>query len=128
MLQKMWRKHWASKLLVMPAKAGIHDLTFSNLMAETFYVYIITNRPNGILYVGVTNDLSRRIYEHKNKLYKGFSETHGLNILVYYEAYPDPEAAIQAEKRMKKWNRAWKIRRILTANPNWNDLYEDLNK
>ena len=97
-------------------------------MSENYYVYFITNKPNGILYTGVTNNLARRIFEHKNKIYKGFTEKHGLDRLVYYEVYDTPETAIQAEKRIKKWNRAWKVRRILTKNPNWDDLYEDLNK
>ncbi|MDX1921644.1 MAG: GIY-YIG nuclease family protein [Alphaproteobacteria bacterium] len=97
-------------------------------MPENYFVYILTNKPNGILYVGMTNNIARRIIEHKQNLYEGFSKKYGLNKLVYYEVYNDPESAIVAEKRMKKWNRAWKVRRILTTNPNWDDLIEDLNK
>lgn len=110
------------------ARAGGHPRTNYIFMSEEFYIYIITNRPNGILYVGVTNNLRRRIYEHKLKLYDGFSKKYNLERLVYYEVYPDPEAAIQAEKRMKKWNRSWKVKRILANNPNWDDLYQDLNR
>ena len=68
-----------------------------------YYTYIITNKPNGILYIGMTNNLARRMYEHKSKAIDGFSKKYGLDILVYYEVYPDPESAIHAEKRMKFW-------------------------
>ena len=96
-------------------------------MPDAFYVYIMTNKPNGILYVGVTNNIARRTYENQQGIYKGFTQKYGLKILVYYEVYPSPEEAIQAEKRMKKWNRAWKIRRILMTNPDWKDLSLSLN-
>ncbi|HVY13435.1 MAG TPA: GIY-YIG nuclease family protein [Alphaproteobacteria bacterium] len=95
-------------------------------MNREYYVYIITNRPNGILYVGVTSNLSRRMYEHQRGLLEGFSKKYGLKLLVYYENYPTPAEAIQAETRMKKWNRAWKVRRILEVNPEWKDLSKDL--
>ncbi len=75
----------------------------------------------------MTNDLSRRLHEHKNGLLEGFSKKYALKRLVYYESYATPGEAIQAEKRMKHWSRAWKVRRILQMNPEWNDLYETIN-
>ncbi len=92
------------------------------------YVYILTNKPNGILYIGVTNDLARRVYEHKQKLVKGFTQKYGLDTLVYYEPYESITEAIAREKAMKEWKRAWKVRRVLESNPEWKDLYEQLNQ
>ncbi|NBX02665.1 MAG: GIY-YIG nuclease family protein [Alphaproteobacteria bacterium] len=92
------------------------------------YVYILTNKPNGILYIGVTNDLARRVYEHKQKLVKGFTQKYGLDTLVYYEPYESITEAIAREKTMKEWKRAWKVRRIVESNPDWHDLYEQLNQ
>ena len=92
-----------------------------------FHVYIMTNRPCGTLYIGVTNNLSRRAFEHREKLMGGFTEKYNLKQLVYYEEYPTIVEAIAREKAMKKWNRAWKIRVIEEMNPNWNDLYLALN-
>ena len=106
----------------MPAKAGIYEKLWSKIMGKFYYVYLMTNKPNGILYIGVTSNLSRHIYEHQKNLFEGFTKQHGLKLLVYYEAYPTPYEAIQAEKRMKKWNRAWKVKRVLTMNPDWKDL------
>jgi len=103
---------------------AIHVL-FSSSMAGGC-VYILSNRPNGILYVGVTNDLIRRIYEHREGVVKGFSKTHGLKHLVYYEQYDDIRIAIQREKTMKHWSRAWKVRLIHGFNPEWKDLYSSL--
>jgi putative endonuclease len=91
-----------------------------------YYIYIITNKPFGTLYIGMTNNLIRRIYEHKEKLIDGFSKKYDLDKLVYYEAYNTAKEAIIREKRMKKWNRKWKINAILKNNPNWNDLYQIL--
>ena len=90
------------------------------------WVYIITNRPNGTLYTGVTNDLSRRAYEHRTGLYEGFTKQYGLTRLVYMEHYEDIRIAIQRERNMKHWSRAWKVRLILDLNPGWRDLYDDL--
>jgi len=90
------------------------------------YTYIITNKPNGVLYIGVTNDLIRRIGEHKQKLVAGFSKQHDLTQLVYYEIHESMAEAIHREKCMKEWKRAWKVRRILETNPAWNDLYDGL--
>lgn len=90
------------------------------------YVYILTNRPNGTLYVGVTSDLSNRVWQHKTKVFPGFSAKYGLDRLVYYETYQLVAAAIQREKAIKHWSRARKVRLILVGNPEWRDLYEDL--
>ena len=86
----------------------------------------MANNENGTLYVGVTNDLSRRIWEHKNGRADSFTRKYRVNRLVYYETYTDVRDAIAREKAMKKWNRKWKLNRINAANPDWNDLYEEL--
>lgn len=90
------------------------------------WVYIVTNRPDGTLYVGVTNDLPRRIAQHKAKQVPGFTARYDLTRLVYAEPHDDIRAAIQREKNIKHWPRAWKVRLILDANPDWDDLYGDL--
>lgn len=91
-----------------------------------YFVYIMTNRKDGTLYIGVANDLARRGDEHR-KARKGFTEKYNLTRLVYYETYETALGAIAREKAMKKWNRAWKVRRIREMNPGWLDLYQDLN-
>jgi putative endonuclease len=91
-----------------------------------FYVYILASRIGGTLYIGVTNDLIRRVYEHKTGAVPGFTSKYGVYRLVYFEQFSDIENAIRREKRLKKWNRAWKIRLIEDANPNWDDLYPTL--
>ena len=90
-----------------------------------YYLYIITNKKNGVLYIGVTNNLERRMFEHKNKLIKGFSSRYNLDKLVYLEAYQFVEDAIKREKNMKKWKREWKINLIVEDNPDWGDLSKD---
>jgi putative endonuclease len=90
------------------------------------WIYIVTNRANGTLYIGVTSNLSRRIYEHREGLIDGFTKHYGLRHLVYYERYEDMSEAIQREKNLKHWPRAWKARLILDLNPDWQDLYGDL--
>jgi len=92
------------------------------------WVYIMTNRSNGTLYTGVTSDLARRAFEHREGLVKGFTKRYGLKRLVYTEYFQDIRNAIQREKNMKHYSRAWKVGLILEANPDWRDLYEDLNK
>ena len=87
------------------------------------WVYIMTNRPNGTLYLGVTSDLARRAWEHREGVVDGFSKRYGLKRLVWFERHDDIRAAIQREKTMKHWPRAWKVRLILSANPEWDDLY-----
>ena len=88
-----------------------------------YYVDILASKIGGTLYIGVTNDLIRRVAEHKSKLIESFTEKYDVARLVYFEQFDDPENAIKREKRLKKWNRAWKIRLIEKSNPNWDDLY-----
>jgi putative endonuclease len=88
-----------------------------------FYVYILASSLGGTLYIGVTNNLIRRAFEHKNKAAEGFTKKYDVDRLVYFEQFDDIENAIRREKRLKKWNRAWKIRLIEETNPNWDDLY-----
>ena len=87
------------------------------------WVYIMTNRANGTLYVGVTSNLSRRIYEHREGLIHGFTKRYGLKCFVYYEWYDDIRIAIQREKNLKKYPRKWKLNLIEEKNPNWEDLW-----
>ena len=93
---------------------------------KKYYVYILASKRNGTLYIWVTNDLIRRVYEHKNDLTDGFTKKYGVHLLVYFEQYYDIVHAIQSEKRLKKWNRQWKIELIEKENPEWNDLYVQL--
>jgi len=93
---------------------------------ENFYVYILANEKNGTLYVGVTSDLIKRIYEHKNNIVKGFTARYKVYNLVYYEECGDIYEAIQREKQIKKWYRKWKIELIEKFNPEWEDLYYKL--
>ena len=93
---------------------------------KTYYVYILASKRKGTLYIGVTNDLIRRVHEHKNNMIKGFTTKYQVHHLVYYEQTSDIHSAISREKRMKKWKRRWKIELIEKNNPEWKDLYEDL--
>ncbi len=88
------------------------------------WTYIMTNRPNGILYVGVTSDLARRVWEHREGLADGFTKRHGLTRLVHAERHDEITRAIQREKNLKHWPRAWKVKLILAENPEWRDLYD----
>ena len=89
-------------------------------------VYILASKRNGTLYVGVTSDLPGRVWQHKNGIAEGFTKTYGVHMLVYFEQHDDMESAIIREKRIKKWNRAWKLRLIEEMNPDWNDLYDSI--
>lgn len=91
-----------------------------------YYVYILTNKSNNVLYTGVTNDLVRRIYEHKNKLIKGFTSKYNSNKLVYYEQIEEIVKAIEREKEIKGWKRERKIELIRNKNPKWKDLYGEI--
>ena len=93
---------------------------------KSYWVYMLASDQNGTLYIGVTGDLPRRIYIHKQKIKDGFTKRYDVIKLVYAEAYNNPYDAITREKRLKKWNREWKLRLIEGANPEWNDLYDSL--
>jgi putative endonuclease len=91
-----------------------------------FWVYILTNKPGGTLYVGVTNDLVRRVFEHREGSIAGFTKRYGVKMLVYYEQHDTAAAAIQREKNIKGWSREWKIGLIVSINPTWRDLYDEI--
>ena len=93
-------------------------------MNKQFYIYILTNKNNNVLYIGVTNGLSRRIFEHKNKLVDGFTKKYNVSKLVFYEIAHDARSAIKREKQLKNWHREWKINLITKYNPEWKDLSE----
>lgn len=93
---------------------------------NTYYIYILASKRNGTLYIGVTNDLVRRVYEHKNKLVEGFTKQYNIHHLVYFEETNDISSAILREKQLKNWHRDWKINLLNEFNPDWRDLYDDL--
>jgi putative endonuclease len=93
---------------------------------KQYYLYILASKKNGTLYIGVTGDLVKRIYEHKQNIIDGFTQKYNVHYLVYYEVYQNIEEAILREKQMKKWNRKWKIRCIEEMNPEWKDLYKEI--
>ena len=95
-------------------------------MEKRFVVYILASRRNGTLYIGVTSNLVRRIWEHRQGVVDGFTKDYGVAMLVWYESHDNAESAITREKQLKKWNRAWKVRLIEEVNPYWNDLYSNL--
>jgi putative endonuclease len=90
------------------------------------WIYIMTNRPNGTLYVGVTSNLLQRVWQHREGIIPGFTKQYVLKRLVYFETYDDIRTAIQRERNMKHWSRTWKVRLILQANPEWRDLWDTL--
>lgn len=91
-----------------------------------YHVYLMASRRNGTLYAGVTNDLVRRVFEHKSDCVEGFTRQYGVHTLVWFESTESIEAAIAREKQLKNWRRAWKVALIEQSNPNWDDLYEGL--
>ncbi len=91
---------------------------------KQYYVYILTNKSNNVLYIGVTNNLERRMFEHKNKLLEGFTKKYNLTKLIYFEMTEDAESTIRREKQLKNWHRDWKINLINQYNPEWNNLSE----
>ena len=92
-----------------------------------YYVYLLASDRNGTLYLGVTNDIVRRVYEHKSKAVAGFTKRYAVDKLVWFEVYDDPTNAITREKELKKWRRSWKIRLIEELNPHWIDLYPQVS-
>ena len=97
-------------------------------MPEQFYVYILASKRNGTLYTGVTNDLLRRVNEHKSGAVEGFTKKYVVHRLVWYEVADTALAAITREKQLKKWNRAWKVQLIEKTNPEWHDLYDEITQ
>jgi putative endonuclease len=92
-----------------------------------YYVYLLASDRNGTLYIGVTNDIVRRVFEHKSKAVPGFTKRYGVDKLVWFEIYEDPTSAITREKELKKWRREWKIQLIEEKNPQWSDLYPQIS-
>lgn len=93
---------------------------------QEYYTYILASKRNGTLYVGCTNDLVRRVYEHKNDFFKGFTKKYGVHMLVYFEQCDDFDSALQREKQIKEWKRKWKLELVEKGNPLWQDLYDEL--
>ncbi len=94
----------------------------------TYFVYILASQRNGTLYIGVTSDLLKRTWEHRNNIVKGFTAQYNVHILVYYEVFNDVNLAIKREKQLKAWKRAWKLELIESKNPQWDDLYKEMIK
>ncbi len=110
--------------LSLPGLTGQSSTPESQCVRErVYYVYILASRIGGTLYVGVTGDLVRRAFEHREKLVKGFTQKYGVARLVYFEQFGEIGTAIQREKQLKKWNRTWKVRLIEQNNPSWDDLH-----
>jgi len=95
-------------------------------MERQFYIYIMANKRNGTIYIGVTNDLARRVYEHREGLVKGFTSRYGLKSIVYYEVFDSVSLAIQRETSLRRWPRRWKLALIEKANPQWKDLVDEI--
>ena len=124
--------------MLLDARLRGHDSSSSGLTGRSskhrlipvrervYYIYILASTIGGTLYVGVTGDLVRRVYEHREKLVDGFTRRYGVSRLVYFEPFGDIRAAIQREKQLKHWKRSWKVRLIEEKNPNWDDLYPSI--
>jgi putative endonuclease len=95
-------------------------------MNKQYFVYILANRKHGTLYIGITSNLTQRTYQHKSKIVHGFTKRYDIHKLVYFETFDDPISAITREKRLKKWDREWKLQLIERENPGWVDLYDTL--
>lgn len=106
---------------VTPAQAGVQE----PCEVKSYYVYILASKKNGTLYVGVTSNLRQRVHQHRTDQIAGFTRKYGVHRLVYFESFVRVYDALSTEKRLKKWNRQWKIRLIEGQNPEWKDLYDD---
>ena len=95
-------------------------------MPKDMYVYIVTNKPRGTLYIGVTGDIAKRVWQHRNHILDGFTDRYNLERLVWFEPHTEPSVAIQREKSLKRWYRDWKIALIEQSNPQWRDLWQDI--
>ncbi len=120
----MWHNALRTLCVMLVLVTSIHVLHHVGMAGG--YVYILTNRPNGVLYVGVTKDLIRRVFEHRTGAVEGFTRRYGLKRLVYFEQFDEIYAAIQREHTIKHWRRAWKVRKIIAHNPDWDDLFDTL--
>ena len=100
---------------------------WESIQKMAYYVYILASGYNGTFYIGVTRDLVRRVFEHRNGFIEGFTKKYKVSILVYFEEYEEAQEAVLREKRLKKWNRQWKINLINSKNPEWRDLYKEIN-
>jgi len=122
---------FGARTSLTPSQLSLPGLTRQSIVRPTlpvvYYVYILASKPNGTLYIGITNNLVRRVYEHRKGLAEGFTKRHGVKSLVYYESYDDIERALQREKNMKHWSRAWKTELIEHENPQWIDLWDGLS-
>ncbi len=116
--------------IVVPVETGTHPppaaVRYHGAAMKIPCVYILASIPNGTIYIGVTSNPVRRVWQHKNGFVDGFTKEYDVDRLVWYETHPTMEAAITRERQLKKWNRAWKIRLIEEANPSWRDLYSEI--
>ena len=110
------------ELARLPVRQDSGSINYVN----QYYIYILASKKNGTLYIGVTNNLVKRIYEHKNNLVEGFTKKYKVHELVYYEQTESTESAIKREKQLKNWHRKWKVALIEKFNPTWKDLYNEL--
>lgn len=104
---------------------SIHS-SIQKTLLNHYYVYILASKKNGTIYIGITNDIVRRVYEHKNKVNKGFTNKYNVNLLVYFENHSDVNQAIELEKQLKNWHRQWKVDLIEKDNPHWKDLFNSI--
>ena len=111
-------------MYVIPAEAGIQEKI--KMVNKQPAVYILASKRNGILYIGVTSDLVKRIWEHKNNLVAGFTKRYNVHHLVWYELHEEMISAIERERSLKEWKRSWKLRLIESSNPDWQDLYDTI--
>src|SRR5262249_12971155 len=118
--RRRWRCRWKCD------SAHARESGHPGPRAMSFYVYILASQRNGTLYVGMTDDLVKRIWIHKNEVLPGFTKEYGVKMLVWFEVHESRESAFQRERQIKKWNRVWKLELIEKNNPSWRDLYDEI--